>query len=247
MTAHTSFRETKYLTLCLFRTVNAVSQTGRFMIRIPIAIFIIAICSSLSEAQFISQLSPQESIDSTVSTPPPTPKRLLIPANSSFMERYLWDYDGLFRKWGWADSLTPKARKSELELRRTMLTWHQIGGFVTEGLMIGAVYFGQRLIDGDRSANKWHQPLVTALIGTYSITGLLAVLSPPPLIRRDDETSTTTIHKALAWVHFTGMFLTPLFAQFIHRNDYNGIARFHQVSGYITLTALTASLITVTF
>ncbi len=220
------------------------------MIRIPITIFIIVLSTSISEAQFISQLQPSAPplSDSTRTvTPPATLNRLLMPANSSFMERYLWDYDGLFRKWGWADSLTPKERKSELELRRTMLTWHQIGGFTTEALMIASVYFGQKLIDGDRSANKWHQPLVTALIGTYSLTGLLAILSPPPLIRRDDEVSTTTIHKLLAWVHFTGMFLTPLFAQFIHRNDYNGIARFHQVSGYITLTALTASLITVTF
>jgi len=181
------------------------------------------------------------------SAAPAPPKHRLQPANMSFMEHYLWDEDGLFRKWGWAAPLTPDERKAELDVRRTMLTAHQIGGFVTEAAMIGAVYFGQRTIDGDRSANQWHQPLVAATIGAYSITGLLAILSPPPYIRRDNETSTTTIHKLLAWVHFTGMFVTPLLAQFIHRNDYNGIARFHQWSGYITLAALTASLIVVTF
>jgi len=181
------------------------------------------------------------------STMPSTPKHRLQPANMSFMERYLWDSDGVFREWGWAGPLTPDERKSELELRRTMLTAHQIGGFVTEGLLIGAVYFGQRLIDGDRKANDWHQPLVAATIASYSITGLLAILSPPPYIRRDNEASTTVTHKWLAWVHFSGMFITPFLAQFIHRNDYNGIARFHQAAGYITLGALTASLIVVTF
>ncbi|HET7152313.1 MAG TPA: hypothetical protein VFJ29_01000 [Candidatus Kapabacteria bacterium] len=221
------------------------------MFRLPIAIVAIAFSISISEAQFISQLQPQDpppfNDTSATTSAPSAPRRLLIPANSSFMERYLWDYDGLFRKWGWADSLTTNTRRSELELRRTMLTAHQIGGFATEALLIGSVYFGQKLIDGDRSANNWHQPLVTATIASYGITGLLAILSPPPLIRRDDEVSTTTIHKLLAWVHFSGMVLTPLFAQFIHRNDYNGIARFHQVAGYVTLTALTASLVIVTF
>ena len=75
-------------------------------------------------------------------------KRRLQPANLSFMEKLFWDENGLFRTMGLASPLSPEVRKSELNLRRTMLTAHQIGGFVTLGCMISAVYFGQLNIDG---------------------------------------------------------------------------------------------------
>jgi hypothetical protein len=78
-------------------------------------------------------------------------------------------------------------------------------------------------------------------------------VSPPPLIRRDNETSTTTIHKTLAWVHFVGMVVTPILGSTVLKRgpigryvDLNQ-ARFHQISGYVTATALTAAMISVTF
>jgi hypothetical protein len=165
------------------------------------------------------------------------------------MEKLMWDTNGVFRKTGLASPLTPDVRKSELTTRRTMLTAHQIGGFVTWGAMAAAVVFGQRIIDrGQRSDRSMHQTFVTATIISYSATGLLAVLSPPPLIRRD-EVSTTTIHKTLAWVHFLGMVATPIIGAAIKRRSstYYDVAHFHQASAYITFAALTASMIIVTF
>lgn len=66
--------------------------------------------------------------------------------------------------------------------------------------------------------------------------------------RREDEVSTTTIHKVLAWVHFTGMVVTPILGASLHRN-FSGeqITRFHQISGYFTVAALATSLVIVTF
>jgi hypothetical protein len=184
---------------------------------------------------------------SVVLLTPPTRRRLL-PDNMSFMERGLWGESGFLRGIGIASSpLTPEVRKNELQIRRTMLTMHQVGGFVTLGLMGTAVYYGQRLIDGHRDARDKHQLFVDATIISYGATALLAALSPPPLIRRD-ETSTTTIHKTLAWVHFGGMILTPILAGMIHRRDFGSSqAHFHQASAYITTAALAASLIVVTF
>ena len=75
--------------------------------------------------------------------------------------------------------------------------------------MLTADYFGQRRIDGHRNAGDIHQGLITATIISYSATALLAILSPPPLIRRDEE-STTTLHKTLAWFHVAGMIFTPI-------------------------------------
>ncbi len=179
---------------------------------------------------------------------PQAPKRKLLPDNMSFMEKGLWGEDGIFRSIGLAAPLTPESRKSELALRRTMLTAHQIGGFVTLWSMITAVYFGQLLINnGDRGYRKNHQIFVTTTIISYSATGLLAVLSPPPMIRRN-EMSTTTIHKTLAWVHFAGMVLTPIIGLSVKRHGtISDVAHFHQASAYITTAALATSLIIITF
>jgi len=177
----------------------------------------------------------------------PPVKRKLLPDNMSFMEKGLWGERGIFRSLGIASELTPEVRKSELGLRRTMLTIHQIGGFVTLASIITAAYFGQKVIDGESGYRRNHQYAVATTITLYSVTGLLAALSPPPLIRRG-EVSTITVHKTLAWVHFLGMVTTPILGKMIGRSgDYYHQAHIHQISAYITTAALAASMIIVTF
>jgi hypothetical protein len=128
-----------------------------------------------------------------------------------------------------------------------MLVAHQIGGFVTLGLMASAAYAGQKIIDGNSGYRPYHQAFVAGTIATYSITGLLSILSPPPVIRRD-EFSTTTLHKTLAWVHAAGMIITPILGSMIgRRSSSTQKEHIHQLSGYITLTTFAASMITVTF
>ncbi|HTR82216.1 MAG TPA: hypothetical protein VMM58_11360 [Bacteroidota bacterium] len=178
----------------------------------------------------------------------PVQRSRLLPPNMSIMENGLWGEDGFLRKTGIVGPLTPQERKNELSLRRTMLTAHQVGGFVTLGLMWSAAYFGQQIIDGHPEFRRNHQYAVTATIISYSATGMLAILSPPPLIRRD-EMSTTTIHKTLAWVHVAGMILTPILGGMVmHRRSTNvQMEHFHQISGYATTAVFTASMIVVTF
>jgi hypothetical protein len=175
-------------------------------------------------------------------------KPRLLPENMSFMERGLWGEDGLMRSIGLASPLTPEARKHELAIRRTMLGMHQIGGFATLASMIATVYFGQKYLDtGERSARNMHGTLIPITIGLYSATALLSVLSPPPMIRRD-EMSTTWIHKTLAWVHVAGMILTPILGAMINRRgaSYYEQARVHQVSAYVTTAVFTASMVVIT-
>ncbi len=176
------------------------------------------------------------------------PKQRLMPANLSIMEKALWGEDGIVRSIGLEPPLTPDERRSELHLRRTMLTTHQIGGFVTLGLMIGAVYFGQQIIDGHPEYRRNHQYFVTATIISYSATGLLAILSPPPMIRRN-EVSTTTIHKTLAWIHVAGMIITPILGGMIKRRSSSAqeSEHIHQISGYLTTATFAASMVVVTF
>jgi hypothetical protein len=171
----------------------------------------------------------------------------LLPKNISFGERLMWGDNGIMRGIGIVPALTPEERKFELSLRRTMLTTHQIGGFVSLGLMMATAYYGQQVLNGHRDLLPTHKAFISATIVSYTATGLLSVLSPPPLIRRD-ENSTTTLHKTLAWVHVAGMILTPIIGGMLrHSQNYDQIARFHQISGYVTTATFAASMIVVTF
>jgi hypothetical protein len=178
----------------------------------------------------------------------PPPKRRLLPNNLSIMEKGLWGESGVLRGIGLVPSLTPEERRSELSLRRTMLTVHQVGGFVTLALMCTAAYYGQRVIDGQRELRNNHFTFVYATLGSYSATAALSVLAPPPSIRRD-EISTTTIHKTLAWVHVAGMIVTPILGGMIRRRSGSSVQseRFHQIAGYFTTATFAASMIVVTF
>jgi len=193
----------------------------------------------------VDQVSYDRDLALSDTFPRPAVRRLL-PLNMSFMEKGLWGENGFLRTAGLASPLTPESRASELSLRRGMLVAHQIGGFVTLGLMASAAYAGQRIIDGNRGYRPYHQTFVAGTIATYSVTGLLSILSPPPMIRRD-EFSTTTLHKTLAWVHVAGMIITPILGSMIGRNSDLKREHIHQLSGYITLGVFTASMITVTF
>ena len=178
----------------------------------------------------------------------------LQPENLGFFERNLWSENGLFRSMGIAAPLTPESRKSELQLRRTMLVAHETSGFVTLGLMLSTVVYGQKVINqiNDKSPSlslrRTHIGFADATIATYSLTALLSLLSPPPVIRRD-EMSTLSYHRALAWIHVTGIIITPFIASLAKRRgaSYESILRIHQVSGYITTTAFAASMIVITF
>jgi hypothetical protein len=193
------------------------------------------------------------SMDTTNPDEENTAKRLL-PEDMSWMENFLWGVNGIFR----SGKLTPQKRMSELSLRRTMLTWHQRLGVTTWFLMGATVLAGQLTLNGNRKYRDWHGPLAVATIIGYSATALLAILSPPPLVRRSGEHDTIFWHKLLAFVHAAGMIALPFLANsIVSRSRFNGIrgperfndarARAHQITAYITYTAFTASIITIFF
>lgn len=182
------------------------------------------------------------------------PKPLLLPQNISFSEKFLWGENGFVRKIGLTDPLTTDVRKKELELRRTMLSTHQITGFTTVALMLTACYYGQRTIDANGKGNSGeiHSAVIGGTILMYSITAALSLLSPPPLVRRD-EGSTTTWHKVLAWGHVLGMIVTPFLADKIQERESPRNQKFdaknahiHQVSGYITTALFTSAMLVIT-
>lgn len=171
----------------------------------------------------------------------------LLPQKLSLIEKPLWGKQGFFRIIGLAP-LTPEAREKELKLRRTMLSLHQLGGFITLGLTATSVYYGQQVFNGKYEFFNAHRSFVRATVVSYYLTASLALFSPPSLVRHDKETSSITIHKALAWIHFAGMISTPILGLSIKESsDPIKTKQIHQISGYITLASLAAGMLVVTF
>ena len=159
-------------------------------------------------------------------------------------EKLMWGQGGLMRKIG-NFPLTEDGRERELGLRRTMLTAHQIGGFATLGAMITTVVLGQLTLNGE-DLGETHETFAATTIGLYGVTAVLSLLSPPPLVRRDNWSSVST-HKALAWVHFTGMVLTPILGSMVAEGGDDDVRRFHQVSAYVTTAAFAGAMLVITF
>ncbi len=174
-------------------------------------------------------------------------KRRLLPKNISLMERAFWGENGVFRATGIAP-LTPESRKEELEVRRIMLTTHQVAGIATLGLMIATVIVGQRYVDGDFTLYDTKRTLGNATTIAYMTTAAFSLFSPPPAVRRDEWNSIST-HKLFALIHFTGMIVTPILANRIASSsgDYNQKVRLHQTAAYITTAAFSASIISLAF
>lgn len=175
----------------------------------------------------------------------------LLPEIMGPGERLMWGEHGLMRLIG-AFPLTEDSREREIRLRRTMLTAHEVGGFLTLASMIATVTFGQMTLNGREDLGETHETLAGVTIGSYFLTAALSLMSPPPMVRRK-EWNTISIHKGLAFVHFTGMVLTPLLADEIAGEGANqgridrDKARVHQVSGYITTAAFATAMLVVTF
>jgi hypothetical protein len=167
----------------------------------------------------------------------------LLPAILSPGEKLLWGEHGFMRAIG-AFPLTEESREKELSLRRTMLTLHQVGGFVTLASMLATAFTGQMIINGYESFGKYKPALAWTTVGLYFTTASLSLLSPPPVLRRPGWNS-IALHKSLAWAHFSGMIITPLLGTLIE--DEHDLRIFHQTTGYVTTAAFAGAMVSVTF
>ncbi len=170
----------------------------------------------------------------------------LLPEKMSIVEKGLWGEKGFFRITGIAP-LTPEARERELKFRRTLLSIHQLGGFVTLGLMAVSGYYGKKVYDGKYEFIDKHRTLVRVTIASYTLTGLLALTSPPPLIRRDE--GSVKIHKTLAWIHSAGMIATAILGRNVrystNPDDYNRLKKIHMGVAIATFTSLASAMIVI--
>jgi hypothetical protein len=180
--------------------------------------------------------SPAVATDTTAALADP-----LLPDRLSPGEKLFWGENGLMRG---SYPLTEEGREQELGLRRTLLNLHQVGGFMTLAAMLATAFAGQMIVNGEESFEKYKAPLAYTTVGLYFTTATFALLAPPPVVRRPGFSS-ITLHKTLAWVHFSGMLLTPLTGRMIEGERSRQL--FHQTAGYVTTAAFAGAMVSVTF
>ena len=185
-------------------------------------------------------------------------KQSLLTEGMGLIRSSLWGEKGFMRRFDYF-KLTTDNRERELIVRRRMLQTHQALGFVALGGMISSCITGQLLINshnGDRSLKlkTLHDVSVTTTMISYGATALLQLLAPPPvIIRKNKGWSNMKAHRTLAYLHFSGMVLTPIAGRLIYgsaslaNGDSDKLRNFHQVSGYITTALFAGAVIVMKF
>jgi hypothetical protein len=143
------------------------------------------------------------------------------------------------------------ARQRELERqlakRRTMLKWHQIGGFLTLGGLTATAVLGQLdYLDkygghGDVGTyHAWHRWVAAGTTAVFAATASLAIFAPSPL-EKPTRLDTATLHKVFMTVAAAGMVtqivLGIVTASKEGQTSQRDFALAHQIVGYTTLAA----------
>ena len=132
----------------------------------------------------------------------------LLPERIVFTQSLLWGKNGLLRKTG-ISSLNIENREKELKIRKTMLTVHQVIGYVTLASMVAQGIIGGKLYNGQDDLYKTHKTMGSIVnIGYFTGAGL-SLFPPPPLINKKVRgLNSIKAHKMLATLHFTAMVAT---------------------------------------
>ena len=144
-------------------------------------------------------------IDENIQAPP------LLPARMVFTQRLLWGEKGVFRTTG-LSPLNMELRQKELNVRRVMLTTHQVLGYATLAAMIAQGIIGGKLYKGDDSLYELHKTMGDVVNIGYFTTAGMSLFAPPPLINKKvSGFSSIKAHKILATVHFSAMIATNIY------------------------------------
>ena len=123
----------------------------------------------------------------------------LLPEKMVFTQRLLWGEKGLFRKTGIVE-LNLENRQKELKLRKSMLTTHQVLGYLTLASMIAQGIIGGKLYNGDNSLYKTHKTMGKVVNAGYFTGAALSLFSPPPLT--NPHTKGDPLHFSLPMLSF---------------------------------------------
>ena len=104
----------------------------------------------------------------------------LLPERMVFTQSLLWGKNGLFRKTG-ISPLNIENREKELKIRKTMLTAHQVLGYVTLASMVAQGIIGGKLYNGQDDLYNTHKTMGNIVNVGYFTGAGLSLFAPPPL------------------------------------------------------------------
>lgn len=189
--------------------------------------FSIAICYSQEKKDLFALISENEN-----------PIELL-PERMVFTQSLLWGKNGLLRKTG-ISPLNIENREKELRIRKTMLTAHQVIGYVTLASMVAQGIIGGKLYNGQDDLYKTHKTMGSIVnIGYFTGAGL-SLFAPPPLVNKKVKgLNSIKAHKILATVHFSAMVATNYY------KDKN--KKTHKAAAYTAFASYATAVLVIKF
>ncbi len=145
--------------------------------------------------------------------------------------------------------------QARLDKRTHMLKVHQELGLLTAAPLLATVITsfnakGKHGMAGSASGRDLHGALGAVTTGMYFTTASFAIRAPkvPGTVTRGP----IRVHKTLAWIHGTGMILTPIlgtiaFDQLDRGEKIHGIAKAHSAVAVVTAGAYGAAIVSVSF
>ncbi len=141
-------------------------------------------------------------------------------------------------------------QQARLDKRSHMLKMHQRLGLITTGPLVATVVLGT--FAGGRKESSTDRDLHAGIggltVGLYATTAYYAIFAPK--IAGTPTRGPIKWHKRLAWIHGTGMVLTPILGAMAYEQKsrgekIHGIASAHSVVGIVTASAYGAAILAV--
>ena len=163
----------------------------------------------------------------------------LLPERMVFTQSLLWGKNGLFRKTG-ISPLNIENREKELKIRKTMLTAHQVLGYVTLASMIAQGIIGGKLYNGQDNLYDTHKTMGNIVNVGYFTGAGLSLFAPPPLINKKVKGfNSIKAHKILATIHFSSMVATNYYKD---KNKDN-----HKAAAYTAFASYATAVLVIKF
>ena len=163
----------------------------------------------------------------------------LLPERMVFTQSLLWGKNGLFRKTG-IYPLNIENREKELKIRKTMLTAHQVLGYVTLASMVTQGIIGGKLYNGQDNLYDTHKTMGNIVNVGYFTGAGLSLFAPPPLINKKVKGfNSIKAHKILATIHFSSMVATNYYKD---KNKKN-----HKAAAYTAFASYATAVLVIKF
>jgi hypothetical protein len=171
--------------------------------------------------------------------------QLVMPSKMLFTQQLLWGKVGILKNRYPNTADLVERRKIDLQIRRSMLKLHQIGGFVTLGGMVAQGIIGSQLYKGSYQLKETHERLGTAINLSYGFTAMNALFTPPSTFKRDKKLTSIRLHKWLSIVHMSSMIATNILGPQIEKNY--ALKPFHRAAAYTSFVSLATAMVVIKF